>query len=247
VKAKAAAPDGLAEELFAAQQQNAALRRRISELEQQGVAAAPSGSADELFAAQQQNAALRRRMSELEQQLNQARARIADLERQLAAPKAAPLGPARGSVAQLETAKQGLVRALRPEIEKGDITVDLNNERLLIKLASSYLFGSGEAGLKPGGADALKKVGEILKDFPEYNVSVEGHTDNRPIRSTLRKKFATNQDLSEARAANAAKALREGGLSNVSQAGYADTRPVASNTTEEGRAQNRRVEIRVTK
>ena len=247
VNAKAAAPDGLADELFAAQQQNAALRRRISELEQQGVTAAPSGNADELFAAQQQNAALRRRISELEQQLTQAKVHIADLERQLAAPKAAPLGPARGSAAQLETAKQGLVRALRPEIEKGDITVDLNNERLLIKLASNYLFGSGEDQLRPGGADALKKVGEILKDYPEYKVTVEGHTDNRPIRSTLKKKFSTNQELSEARAVNAARALREGGLSNATTAGFSDTKPLAPNSTDAGRAKNRRVEIRVTK
>jgi chemotaxis protein MotB len=242
MKAVAAAPTGYSDELFALQQQNAALRRRISELEQQqGVAAVPvpGGNADELFAAQQHNAALRR-------ELDQARARIADLERQLAASRETKLGPARGSVAPLEAAKQGLVRALRPQIEKGDITVDLNNERLLIRLASSYLFGSGEAELKPGGADALKKVGEILKDYPEYKVAVEGHTDDRRIRSTLKKKFATNQELSEARAANAAKALAEGGRSSLTTAGFADTKPVASNNTEAGRAKNRRVEIRVT-
>jgi chemotaxis protein MotB len=242
MKAVAAAPSGYSDELFALQQQNAALRRRISELEQQqGVAVAPvgAGSTDELFAAQQQNAALRR-------ELSQANARIADLERQLAAPKATQLGPARGTVRELETAKQGLVRALRPEIEKGDITLDLNNERLLIKLASSYLFASGDAELKSGGAGALRKVGEILKDYPEYKVAVEGHTDDRPLRSTLKKKFASNQELSEARAANAAKALAEGGRSALSTAGFADTKPVASNSTVAGRAMNRRVEIRVT-
>ena len=218
------------------------------------LAAAPGGSADELFALQQQNAALRRRINELEQllaardqELNQANARMADLEQQLTAPKGTQLGPARGSAAPLETAKQGLIRALRPEIEKGDITVDLNSERLLIKLASSYLFGSGEDQLRPGGTDALKKVGAILKDYPEYNVVVEGHTDNRPIRSSLKKKFATNQELSDARAANAAKALAEGGRSAVTTAGLSDTKPVASNKTDAGRAKNRRVEIRVTR
>jgi len=254
VKPVAGTTSGYAEELFAAQQENAALRRRISELEKQTGAAASGSSSDELFAAQQQNAAQRRRISELEQQLaardrelNQAKARNADLERQLAGAKAAPAAAAAGSAGQLETAKQGLVRALRPQIEKGDITVDLNNERLLIKLASSYLFGSGEAELKPGGADALKKVGEILKDYPEYNVAVEGHTDDRPIRSTLKQKFPTNQELSEARAANAAKALGEGGRSALTTAGFADTKPVAPNSTEAGRAKNRRVEIRVTR
>ena len=45
---------------------------------------------------------------------------------------------------KLKEAQRGLIRALRPQIEKGDITVDLNNERLLINLASGYLFGSGQ-------------------------------------------------------------------------------------------------------
>lgn len=97
------------------------------------------------------------------------------------------------------------------------------------------------------GTEALKQVGEILKDYPEYKVFVEGHTDNRPIRSSLKKKFPTNKELSVARAANAAKALTEGGLGAATTMGYANTRPVAPNTTDAGRQQNRRVEVRVTK
>jgi chemotaxis protein MotB len=150
-------------------------------------------------------------------------------------------------MAKLKEAQRGLVRALRPEIEKGDITVDLNSERLMINLASSYLFGSGQAELKPAGADALKQVGAVLKDFPEYKVAVDGHTDNVPIQGALKKKFPTNMELSESRAANAAKALTEGGLGAATTHGYADTNPVEPNTTAVGRAKNRRVEVRVTK
>jgi chemotaxis protein MotB len=150
-------------------------------------------------------------------------------------------------MAKLKEAQRGVIRALRPQIEKGTIMVDLNNERLLINLASGYLFGSGEDQLKSAGADALKQVGAILKEFPEYKVSVDGHTDNRPIRSELKKKFPSNKELSEARAANAALALGEGGLTGVMTHGYADSRPVMPNTTDAGRAKNRRVEIQVTK
>ncbi len=150
-------------------------------------------------------------------------------------------------MAKLKEAQRGLIRALRPEIEKGDITVDLNNERLIINLASGYLFGSGKDELKPAGVDALKQVGAVLKDFPEYKVAVDGHTDNRPIQGALKKKFPTNKELSESRAANAAKALTEGGLGTATTHGYADTKPVEPNTTDAGRAKNRRVEIRVTK
>jgi chemotaxis protein MotB len=183
-------------------------------------------------------------------ELAAANRRIADLERQLADRDRELLG-LRGELstemAKLKEAQRGLIRALRPQIEKGDIMVDLNNERLLINLASGYLFGTGEDQLKPAGANALKQVGAILKDFPEYKVAVDGHTDNRPIRSALKKKFPTNQALSEARAANAAKALTAGGLGAATTTGYADTKPVAPNTTDAGRAKNRRVEVRVTR
>ena len=148
---------------------------------------------------------------------------------------------------KLKEAQRGLIRALRPQIEKGDITVDLNNERLLINLASSYLFGSGQDELKPEGVDALKQVGAVLKGFPEYKVAVDGHTDNVAIRGELKKTFPTTKELSEARAANAAKALTEGGLGDATTHGYADTRPVEPNTTDAGRAKNRRIEVRVTK
>jgi chemotaxis protein MotB len=57
-------------------------------------------------------------------------------------------------MAKLKEAERGLVRSLRPQIEKGDITVDMNNEQLLINLASGYLFSSGEDELKP---DVLRR------------------------------------------------------------------------------------------
>jgi len=182
--------------------------------------------------------------------LAESKQRVADLERQLAdrdKELAGLRGELSAEMAKLKEAQRGLVRALRPEIEKGDITVDLNNERLLIKLASSYLFGSGQDELKPAGAEALKQVGAVLKDFPEYKVAVDGHTDNVAIRGALKKKFPTNKELSESRAANAAKSLTEGGLGAATTHGYGETKPVEPNTTEAGRAKNRRVEVRVTR
>ena len=262
----------LADELAAAQRQNASLSSRISDLERQladrerELASLRSSSGDaskmagQLSAANSDLSAANRRIGELEAQLAAAgmaagdkdklaaelaacRQRVADLERQLAALQ----GDLSAEMAKLKEAQRGLVRALRPQIEKGNITVDLNNERLLINLASGYLFGSGQDELKPAGADALKQVGAILKDLPEYKVAVGGHTDNVAIQGALKKKFATNKELSEARAANAAKAMAAGGLSNATTVGYADTKPVESNATPAGRAKNRRVEINVTK
>jgi chemotaxis protein MotB len=236
--------DRLAAELAASQASLAALQAGAGDKDRM---------AAELAAAQAQLAALQAGAGDkdkLAAELAAAKQRIAELERQLAdrdKELAGLRGDLSAEMAKLKEAQRGLVRALRPQIEKGTITVDLNNERLLINLASGYLFGSGEDQLKPAGADALKQVGAILKDFPEYKVSVDGHTDNRPIRSSLKKKFPTNKELSEARAANAAKALAEGGLTSSTTNGYADTKPVEPNTTDVGRAKNRRVEVRVTR
>jgi len=200
----------------------------------------------QLAASQSEIAALQAGAGEkdrLAADLAAAKQRNADLESQLASLR----GELSAEMSKLKDAQRSLVRGLRPQIEKGDITVDLDNERLLINLASGYLFGSGEDELKPAGADALKQVGVILKDFPEYKVTVEGHTDSQPIKSSLKEKFPTNKELSESRAANAAKALAEGGLTRASTAGYADTKPAAPNTTDAGRAKNRRVDVRVTR
>jgi chemotaxis protein MotB len=216
-------------------------QQRASDLERQLAASqalaaslqAGAGDKDKLAA---ELAACKQRIAELERQL-------ADRDKELAGLR----GELSAEMAKLKEAQRGLIRALRPQIEKGDITVDLNNERLLINLASGYLFGSGQDELKPAGADALKRVGEVLKDFPEYKVAVDGHTDNVAIQGALKKKFPSNKELSESRSANAAKALAEGGLGSAITHGYADTKPVEPNTTASGRAKNRRVEVRVTK
>ena len=271
------APRDLAAELAAAQKQNSALSSRVSDLERQlaardrEIASLRSSAGDSANLASQQLAAANKRNADLEAQLAAQLAamgvatgdkdklaaelaankqRVADLEQQLA-DRDKELAGLRGELstemAKLKEAQRGLIRALRPQIEKGDITVDLNNERLLINLASSYLFGSGQDELNPAGADALKQVGAVLKDFPEYKVAVDGHTDNVAIQGELKKKFPSNQELSESRAANAAKALTEGGLGATTTHGYAETKPVEPNTTKAGRAKNRRVEVRVTK
>ncbi|SPP64410.1 OmpA family protein [Nitrospira lenta] len=227
LQAGAGDKDKLATELATAKQRNADLTAQLAAMG--GTAGDKERIASELTACKQ-------RVAELENML-------ADRDKDLAGLR----GDLSAEMAKLKEAQRGLIRALRPQIDKQMIAVDLNNERLLINLTSGYLFGSGEDQLKPAGADALKQVGAILKDFPEYKVAVDGHTDNRPIKSSLKKTFPTNQELSEARAANAAKALTEGGLGAATTHGYADTKPVAPNTTDAGRAKNRRVEIRVTK
>jgi chemotaxis protein MotB len=175
--------------------------------------------ADELAAAQKQNGALSSRVSDLEGQLNQSKGGLAKAEKDL-------------------------LKALQPEISKGAVSVNQSGDALTINLASGLLFASGQDQLKAGGADALKRVGGVLKDFPDKQVHVAGYTDNVAITGALQKKFPSNKELSDARAYSAARALRDGGVStNLSAAGHGDSNPIASNNTPAGRAKNRRVEV----
>lgn len=248
----------LAEEREAARRQNGTLSSRISELERQladrdrEIATFRSGAGDnaalagqlsaaqsekdrlaaEMAAARQHNEDHDRLAVEAESQLVAARQRIADLEGQL--------NQSKGSLAKAE---RDLVRALRPEIAKGTVSVSQSGDALTINLASSLLFDSGQDQLKAGGTDALSRVGGVLKDFPEKQVHVAGYTDNVAIKGALKKKFPSNQELSDARAASAAQTLRDGGVTNLTAAGHGESNPVASNNTTDGRAKNRRVEV----
>ncbi|HXV68333.1 MAG TPA: OmpA family protein [Nitrospira sp.] len=223
------------DELDAAMRDIANLQKRVGYLDR------------ELAAANQRAADLEGRGGPTEADISYLQKRIASLEKQLADCEARLAGMRSQSSpaeSRLSKAERDLVKALQPEISRGTVSVRQSGDALTINLASSLLFDSGQDQLKPAGADALRRVGGVLKDFPEKQVHVAGYTDNVAIRGALKKKFPSNQELSDARANNAAQALRDGGVSsNLSAAGHGDSDPVASNDTPAGRAKNRRVEV----
>ena len=173
---------------------------------------------------------LQKRVLYLQSQLDECEARLAAMRSQ----------PVERSLAKAE---KDLLKALQPEISKGTVSVHQTGHTLTINLASGLLFESGQDQLKAGGADALNRVGGVLKDFPEKQVHVAGYTDNVPIKGALQKKYPSNKELSDARANNAAQALRDGGVANLTAAGHGESNPIASNNTADGRAKNRRVEV----
>ena len=130
----------------------------------------------------------------------------------------------------------------RSMIAAGRLRVRVVRNRMVIELSDNILFDSGRAVLKPEGRDALTQIVGVLNSIENREFQVAGHTDNIPMRSS---RFASNWDLSATRAVNVARFMIEQGMSaeRISAAGYADTMPVASNSEEEGRAQNRRIEI----
>jgi len=121
-------------------------------------------------------------------------------------------------------------------------------ERELAQLARQLEFEPGSAPATAAGLPILNKMKALLKEVPDRRVVVKGYTDNQKVGPSLREQYSSNQELSRARAAAVADALvEEGGVNpqNISVAGYADTKPVASNGTEAGRKQNRRIEIQL--
>jgi chemotaxis protein MotB len=120
--------------------------------------------------------------------------------------------------------------------------VDPRGPKLVMELADNLLFDPGSADLTPGAIDLLRPVGEVL-GARQYNIRVEGHTDNVPISSG---RFRNNFELSTARAVNVIMALIDNGALPphlFSASGYGEYRPVASNDSTDGRAKNRRVDF----
>ena len=116
-----------------------------------------------------------------------------------------------------------------------------------IEIKGAVLFDSGKAELKSEAMPVISRVGDILKQYSGYRVEVIGHTDNVPLTKAP---YYSNEMLSSARAISVATYLAEVdgknlGWDNVYFSGRGEYEPVASNETEEGRAKNRRVEIRL--
>jgi len=149
-------------------------------------------------------------------------------------------------IERLTRTQQELTKSLQAEIERGDITIKQVRDRLTINMVEKVLFNSGQAQVKPAGLKVLTQVSDVLKNVTDKQIRIEGHTDNVPIGVKIREKFPTNWELSTARATNVVRFfIVQGGVSRESleAVGFADTRPVASNDTEAGRTENRRIEI----
>ena len=148
-------------------------------------------------------------------------------------------------IERLTRTQQELTKSLQAEIERGDITIKQVRDRLTINMVEKVLFNSGQAQVKPAGLKVLTQVSDVLKNVTDKQIRIEGHTDNVPIGVKIREKFPTNWELSTARATNVVRFfIVQGGVSRESleAVGFADTRPVASNDTAEGRTENRRIE-----
>ena len=147
---------------------------------------------------------------------------------------------------KLQATYDGLVKSLKKELKAGQIEVTQLRDGLRVNVSQDILFDSGSAALDKRGKEVLSRVATELKKS-SHQVLVIGHTDNKPIRPTLSKQYPSNWELAGARAASVVRLFAHSGLANkrMQAVSVADAQPVASNKTEEGRAKNRRIEIRL--
>lgn len=197
---------------------------------------------------------LRAQNGQLEEELQQLEARLRHVERlkkeleQVRAAREAQedkLAKVRREVQTVGREIDRITKALEEKFGKS-LVVTQHQDRLVLTMLGQVLFESGKAQLTPLGLDIMKQVGEVLASLPNKNIQVEGHTDNNPIYGRLQRQYPTNWELSTARATTVLRFLIEQTGMNpkdFSATGYADTRPAVANDSEEGQAQNRRVEI----
>ena len=160
-----------------------------------------------------------------------------------------------GEIAGLQKAKEEvqktsqtyeqLLDKMKGEIAQGQVTISELKGKLTVNLVDAVLFDSGKAEVKEDGLAVLQKVVDILKTVKDKTIRIEGHTDNVQIRGLLATKYATNWELSAARAINVTRFLQQQGLepAALAAAAYGEYKPVAPNDSDEGRAKNRRIEI----
>ena len=126
-----------------------------------------------------------------------------------------------------------------------NVSLDYNSQYVSLDLNGALLFDEGQADIRDDATDFMKKITSILKRYQDCIVEVEGHTDNVPIHNS---NYQSNRYLSTARATKVYEYITDNTDfpdQNLKVAGYGESRPVASNDSEEGRSKNRRVTIKI--
>lgn len=131
-------------------------------------------------------------------------------------------------------------KLLREKLQNSEIEVSRQGDEIKLTMPSGVTFATNSAVLNESAIGSLNEVAGVLAQYNETTITVEGHTD-------ITGNDSINQPLSERRAQAVAQYLNSKGVAatRISQIGYGSKRPIADNNTEAGRAQNRRVEIKI--
>ena len=144
------------------------------------------------------------------------------------------------------TEDEPLLKDIRQMIKKKNlddaVSVYAQDNKIILRVKGQVLFTSASSQLERGASKVLDQIARIIRDNPDYRLDVGGHTDSRPISTP---KFNSNWELSALRATAVLRFLVEQGVNprQLTATGYADTDPLAPNTSPENMARNRRVEF----
>ena len=143
--------------------------------------------------------------------------------------------------AQMQQLKNAISSALH-DFEGNGLTVVHKNGKIYVSMENKLLFNSGSWAVGTEGKNAVEQLASVLSQNPDINVLIEGHTDNVPYKGTT---LIDNWDLSVKRATAIVRILKNKGVdpTQITAAGRSEFVPISDNTTAEGKAKNRRIEI----
>ena len=154
-------------------------------------------------------------------------------------------GDSKASENEAAIAEEELKIALSEQIDKGLLNVEREGDKVIVTVGSAGSFPSGSATLTPQARDIMKKIADASEESKGV-VTVSGHTDNVPL--VFGGRYRDNWDLAAARSASVVQELSSSGKikeKNLQAISYGESRPIASNESDEGRAKNRRIEIEI--
>ena len=149
-------------------------------------------------------------------------------------------------VAQLENEQQELADEVTRWAVRGAIKMQMLADGLHLTLPYDVLFASGTTTLSDAGRELIVELVQEINQQP-YQIAVLGFTDNVPVGPKLAEHYPSNWELSGARAASVVRVMEEEGIpaNQLVAVSRGETEPIASNDTAEGRAQNRRIDVRL--
>ena len=153
-------------------------------------------------------------------------------------------------ISNLEDTKKKIEAGLKEQIANQQIKIEEIEGKLKLTFIDKILFNSGSTKVNEKGKEILLTFAESIREDRDHNILVEGHTDNVDVGSALKSKFPSNWELSTARSSAVVRFLQEDGSiepERLSAIGFSYFKPVAPNDDEEGRSQNRRIEIILTR
>jgi chemotaxis protein MotB len=147
----------------------------------------------------------------------------------------------RARAERMRSLAQQVMQALSPLVQGGQVRVTQSQRGIAVEINASLLFKSAQAALEPDSQKALIAVAQVL-GASDNAIEIEGHTDRDPISTP---QFPSNWELSGARASSVVRLFIDNGVAapRLVAIGYADTRPVDSNDSMDGRSRNRRVTV----